>query len=110
VLLLGGLRGVTLASIDNQNGCEGLHLDGGKFEGIWYTVVTVHDCLIGVILRTFPVFNTFAEGGIFIDTTMAVSSALRSLGYGTWERIGGRTFKSKFLAFLFSSMGVWTGI
>lgn len=109
VLLLGGWRGVTLASTDNQNGREGSHSDGGKLEGTWYTVVTVHDCLTGATLRTFPALHTFAEGGTLIDTTTAVSPALRSPGHGTWERTGGRTFKSKSLAFLFSPTGVWTG-
>jgi hypothetical protein len=109
VLSLGGTRGVTLASADTQNGREGSRADGGMLEGTWYTEVTVHDCQSGAILRTFPAFNTFAQGGTLTDTTTAVSPALRSPGHGTWERTGHRAFKSMSVAFLFSPTGVWTG-
>src|SRR3982751_2476812 len=90
------LAGVLLAAVapvaaragtGAENGRDGLRPEARKLEGTWYTDVTVRDCQTGITLRTFPALNTFVEGGMLIDTTTAVSPALRSPGHGTWERV-----------------------
>jgi hypothetical protein len=109
VLWVGGTSAATRASTGTENGREGSRSEARKLEGTWYTDVTVRDCQTGVTLRTFPALNTFAEGGTLIDTTTAVSPALRSPGHGTWEKENRHSYSTVSLAFLFSPTGVWTG-
>ena len=82
----------------------------GKLEGTWFTQVSVRNCQTGAVLRTFPALNTFAPGGTLIDTTTAVSPALRSPGHGSWEKTAGHSYRAVSVAFLFDVAGNWTGI
>jgi hypothetical protein len=109
VLLAGWAPVAAGAGTGAGTGREGLRPEARKLEGTWYTDVTVRDCQTGITLRTFPALNTFAEGGTLIDTTTAVSPALRSPGHGTWEKVDRHSYTTVSVAFLFSPTGVWTG-
>jgi hypothetical protein len=80
-----------------------------KLQGTWFTQVTARSCTTGAAVRTFVALNTFGAGGTLIDTTTAVSPAVRTPGHGIWEHTGGHTFRAVSLAFLFSAAGAWTG-
>jgi hypothetical protein len=112
VLVLAGA--ISPSSAQGTSAREADEHDGSKsqarrLEGTWFTSVTIRDCQSGAALRTFPALNTFAHGGTLIDTTTAVSPALRSPGHGFWDKTGRRTFRAVSLAFLFTPAGVLAG-
>src|SRR5687768_10432253 len=105
-----GLGLLSLLVLGGANRAPAQSPGTGKLEGTWFTQVSIRNCQTGAVLRTFPALNTFAEGGTLIDTTTAVSPALRSAGHGRWEKTGGHTYSAVSVAFLFDASGNWTGM
>ena len=83
--------------------------EAGKIVGTWLDDVTAYDCQTDVQLFSFPALTSFALGGTLSSAPGAPGPALRSSGLGTWQKVGGRTFKCVSLTFLFSPAGVLTG-
>lgn len=105
MLILVGAVSLTMASGLRAGVPES---EKGSVVGTWFTQVTLRNCQTGAEIRSFPALNTFNPGGTLIDTTTAVSPALRSPGHGAWEKTGDNTYSSVSWAFLFNPAGVWT--
>ena len=81
----------------------------GKIVGTWLDEVTAYDCQTGVQLFSFSALTSFALGGTLSSAPGAPGAAQRGPGLGTWQKVGGRTFKWVSLTFLFSPAGLLTG-
>lgn len=83
--------------------------EAGKIVGTWFDEVTAYNCQTGVQLFSFPALTSFALGGTLSSAPGAPGPAQRSPALGTWQKVGGRTFKWVSLTFLFSPAGLLTG-
>jgi hypothetical protein len=81
----------------------------GKIVGTWLDEITAYDCETGVQIASFPALTSFAQGGTLSSAPGAPGPAQRSPGLGTWQKVGGRTFKWLSLTFLFSPTGFLSG-
>lgn len=63
--------------------------------GTWFATVTMRNCQTNEAIRSFPVLNTFNQGGTMAETSRSLAN--RSPGYGIWERTEGSRYKSIFI-------------
>src|SRR5262249_27076604 len=82
----------------------------GRIEGMWRVQLTVRNCQMGQLLRSFPALFTFAKGGMLTATTAGQSLALFSPNLGVWGHTDGNTYSAVSEAFVFSSAGAWIQI
>jgi hypothetical protein len=80
-----------------------------KLEGTWLTQVTIRNCQTGDPIRSVQSLTTYVRGGTLLETSNAVSSALRSTGQGVWRHKGGRRYAATFMIFRFNPDGSFAG-
>ena len=80
-----------------------------SIEGVWQTIVTQRNCQTGDVIRTFRGLSAYHEGGTMSETSAALGPALRSPGYGVWERESRSTYSSSFIFQRFSPDGTFIG-
>lgn len=71
--------------------------NANQIVGVWFATVTMRNCQTNEALRSFPVMNSFQQGGTMTETSRSLAN--RSPGLGVWERINGNTYKSIFIFF-----------
>ena len=103
------LAAAAMLAVGGVRAQEGGSAEAGKIVGTWLDQVTVYDCQTGVQVASFPALTSFALGGTLSSAPGAPAPAQRSPGLGTWQKVGGRTFKWVSLTFLFSPTGFLTG-
>ena len=74
-----------------------LEENANQIIGTWFATVSMRNCQTNEVLRSFPVLNTFQQGGTMMETSRSLAN--RSPGLGVWERISGNTYKSIFIFF-----------
>jgi len=74
----------------------------GRLQGTWHVTVTLHNCVTGAPVASFPSLLTFASGHTLIEVTSspAFSPGQRTPGLGTWSRTDGHTFSATSDAFI----------
>jgi len=74
----------------------------GRLQGTWHMTVTLHNCVTGATVATFPSLLTFASGHTLIEVTSspAFLPGQRTPGLGTWSRTDGHTFSATSDAFI----------
>jgi hypothetical protein len=80
-----------------------------SIEGVWQTTVTQRNCQTGDVMRTFRGLSVYHEGGTVSETSAALSPALRSPGYGFWEKESRSTYSSSFIFQRFNPDGTFAG-
>ena len=78
-------------------------------QGVWQTTVTQRNCQTGDVIRTFRGLSAYHEGGTMSETSAALSPALRSPGYGVWEKESRSTYSSSFIFQRFNPDGTFAG-
>ncbi len=83
----------------------------GKLEGTWRLQVTGRNCQTGdpIPTRNVQSLQTYVRGGTLLETSNAISSALRSTGQGVWHHKGGRRYAATFMFFRFNPDGSFAG-
>lgn len=82
----------------------------GKLEGTWRLQVTGRNCQTGdPIPRSVQSLQTYVRGGTLLETSNAISSALRSTGQGVWHHKGWRRYAATFMFFRFNPDGSFAG-
>jgi hypothetical protein len=86
---------------DALRGSEAKQGGALQLEGTWLVQVTRRDCSTGTELESFQAMNSFASSGSFMEfgTTPAVTPAMRTPGFGNWNRIGPGRFRAVFSLF-----------
>jgi hypothetical protein len=72
-------------------------IDANQIIGTWVATVTMRNCQTNEALRSFPVLNSFHQGGTMMETSRSLAN--RSPGLGIWDRIAGNTYVSVFIFF-----------
>jgi hypothetical protein len=83
-----------------------------RLEGTWLMQVTIRDCQTGDSgdpIISIQSLTTYVRGGTLLETSNAVSPALRSTGQGVWRHKGGRRYAAKFMFFRFNPDGSFAG-
>jgi hypothetical protein len=80
-----------------------------SIEGVWQTTVTQRNCQTGDVIRTFRGLSAYHEGGTMSETSAALSPALRSPGYGVWDKESYSTYSSSFIFQRFNPDGTFAG-
>jgi len=80
-----------------------------RLEGTWLTQVTIRNCQTGDPIGNIQSLVTYVRGGTVVETSSAVSSALRSTGQGVWHHRGGRRYAATFMFFRFNPDGSFAG-
>ena len=115
-LLTGTLCAVLLAAVAglpasaDDSGVR--HRGNDRIEGLWNVKVWLTNCVTGETLpfpaATFDAMGMFSGDGTFHDTN-ANNPITRSSAFGTWERIGKRTYRFAFRLFRFDTTGFALG-
>ena len=96
-----------------QNLVSGQEKESGRtmrsLEGVWQTTVTQRNCQTGDVIRTFQGLSTYHEGGTVSETSAALGPALRSPGYGVWDKNGHSTYSASFVFLRFNPDGTFAG-
>ncbi len=85
------------------------NLANGNIEGVWQTTVTQRNCQNGDVIRTSKGLSVYHKGGTMSETSAALPPALRSAGYGVWERGRRSTYTSSFIFLRFNPDGSYGG-
>ena len=80
-----------------------------ELEGTWISQVTVRNCQTGDPIRSVQSLTTYVRGGVVLENTSAVSSALRATGQGVWHHVRGRRYAATFMFFRFNPDGSFAG-
>jgi hypothetical protein len=80
-----------------------------SIEGVWQTTVTQRNCQTGEVIRIFRGLSAYHEGGTMSETSAALSPALRSPGYGVWDKESNSTYSSSFIFQRFNPDGAFAG-
>lgn len=82
-------------------GVDGRHAGALHLEGTWLVQVTRRDCATGAEVESFQAMNSFVSRGSLVEfgTTPAVTPAMRTPGFGNWNRTGPRQFRAIFSLF-----------
>jgi hypothetical protein len=81
----------------------------GSIEGVWQTTVTQRNCQTGDAIKTSRGLVAYHAGGTISETSTALPPALRSPGFGVWEKEGHSTYSASFMFQRFSPDGTFTG-
>jgi len=81
--------------------------NGNSIVGTWVAIVTMRNCETGAAIRSFPVMNTFNQGGTMMESSRSL--ATRSPGMGMWERNIGNDYSSIFMFFRSNADGTDNG-
>ncbi|HMO79627.1 MAG TPA: hypothetical protein PKD24_02440 [Pyrinomonadaceae bacterium] len=81
---------------------------GNQIEGTWDVRVNITVCATGATLLSFDAMGLFAANGTFHDTN-ATNPAVRSSGFGVWERVRGRDYRFAFKFFRFDTAENYQG-
>lgn len=110
------LVGTTQIFVSAQNDRSGnsdasLTADSARksLEGVWQTTITVRICGSGNPIRTFRGLTTYHAGGTVSETSTALSPALRSPGYGVWDKENSSDYSSSFIFLRFNPDGTFAG-
>ena len=80
-----------------------------SLEGVWQTTVTQRNCQTGDVIRVFQGLSVYHEGGTVSETSAALGPALRSPGYGVWDKDGHSTYSASFIFLRFNPDGTFAG-
>jgi hypothetical protein len=96
--------------------CVGAHAQasspGGPraIEGIWYSTITVKDCVSGAVLGPpGKALIVFRRGGTFDVDTSEGYGVFGDI-YGLWEHVGGKAFKATAVHFRFNPDNTLAGL
>jgi hypothetical protein len=78
-------------------------------EGTWELKVTVRDCHTGAPVGKVRALNTFASGGILMESVTGDRGGLRGPGQGFWRHIWGPNYTAVTQAFRFKKDGGFAG-
>ena len=67
--------------------------------------MTLRDCKTGVPIKTLRAMNTFACGGMLIETAARVTPNLSNFAHGMWRHIGGQNYSAVLRFFRFNQDG-----
>ncbi|MDQ3665855.1 MAG: hypothetical protein M3410_04490 [Acidobacteriota bacterium] len=82
-----------------------------RLEGTWLLQFTGRNCQTGdpIPSRSVQLLITYVRGGTLLETSSAVSGAVRSTGQGVWHDKGGRNYAATFMFFRFNPDGSFAG-
>jgi hypothetical protein len=78
-------------------------------EGVWQTTVTQRNCQNGDVIRTSKGLSVYHKGGTMSETSAALPPALRTPGYGVWEKRRHSNYSSSFIFLRFNPDGSYAG-
>lgn len=73
--------------------------------GTWDIRVTLRNCETGESIKTLRAMNTFACGGVLIETGARVIQNLSGPGQGTWRHLGGQNYRAVLRFYRFNRDG-----
>ena len=94
---LGDPGNLAVKSLDSQMGSE-------RVEGTWNARVKITVCATGATITSFDAMALFGTKGTFHDTN-ATNPAVRSPGFGYWDRVSGDQYYFAFRYFRSDSAG-----
>ena len=109
----GALLALLLVLGATQNLVSGQEKDTGRsmrsLEGVWQTTVSQRNCQTGDVIRVFTGLSAYHEGGTMSETSTALGPALRSPGYGVWDKDGHSTYSASFIFQRYNPDGSFAG-
>ena len=77
--------------------------------GVWVPTVTQVDCASGQPLAIFEGMSVLHHGGTLSETNSSPPTT-RGAGWGTWEHIGGRQYRSQWRFLRYAADGSFSGV
>lgn len=111
LLMIFGATQILVSGQEKESGLREPSFENSRrsIKGVWQTTVTQRNCQTGDVIRTFRGLSAYHAGGTMSETSAALGPALRSPGYGVWERESHSTYSSFFTFLLFNPGGTFVG-
>ena len=103
LLVIGGMENV----VSGQD--RGTARSMRSLEGVWNTTVTLRVCQTGDVIRSFRGLTVYHQGGTVSESSTALGPALRSTGFGVWDKDNHSDYTASFVFLRFGADGTFLG-